>query len=135
MELAVFGTVIFMGYIAVDETGTVRCAWNAFLFLMMLLIWLSMQRVAVSAEAVVVSRRFGLFRRRIPMDKIKDVVHHFVPGGNRPRGMVPELIILVAGERPCKVSLFSQGRHLQVLRHIRSQLARETDPTASYHLL
>lgn len=127
MELAVFGAGIFMGYTALQETGTLRCAWNAFLFLMLLLFWLSMQRVEVSADAVVVSRRFGLFRRRIPMRNITDGVSRLLPGW---RGGYPQLLIHVSGERPCDVNLFSHGRHLRVLRHVRSQLARITDSAA-----
>ena len=124
MELAVFVGSAFYGYVAVRETGSARCVLCAGFFLLAILFWFSLQRVAVSAETVVVSRRFGLFRRRIPMGNIKNVVAILTPSG---RGSVPLLVIHVADERPCKVNLYSHGRHLRVLRHVRTLMARRED--------
>ena len=73
MEIAWAVAVIFFGYLL---TATREPYWifrGGTAFLWTLFMWFAMHRVVVADDAIVLYRRFGWFKRRIPLAQVAGV--------------------------------------------------------------
>lgn len=122
MEIAIAATVIFFGYaltaIRDHPYWTVR---GGVAFLAVLIMWFAMQRVVVADDAIVLHRRFGWFKRRIPLAQVAYLDVKMIPGND---GGYPMLYVHTADKRKYKVSLFSHERHVQVVVDVRARMSR-----------
>ena len=122
MEIAIAATMIFFGYaltaIRDHPYWTVR---GGVMFLAVLIMWLAMQRVVVADDAIILYRRFGFFKRRIPLAQVACLDVKMVPGRD---GTSPALYVYTTDKRKFKVSLFSNERHVQVVVDVRARLNR-----------
>ena len=122
MEIAIAATVIFFGYtltaIRDHPYWTVR---GGVAFLAVLIMWFAMQRIVVADDAIVLYRRFGWFKRRIPLAQVAYLDVRMVPCRD---GAAPSLYIHTTDKRKYKVSLFSHERHIQVVVDVRARMDR-----------
>ena len=122
MEIAIAATVIFFGYaltaIRDHPYWTVR---GGVAFLAVLIMWFAMQRIVVADDAIVLYRRFGWFKRRIPLAQVAGVDAKMIPG---PDGGYPTLYVYTTDKRKFRVSLFSNDRHIQVIVDVRARMNR-----------
>ena len=122
MEIAIAATVIFFGYaltaIRDHPYWTVR---GGVAFLAVLIMWFAMQRIVVADDAIVLYRRFGWFKRRIPLAQVAGVDARMVPGRD---GAYPTLYVHTTDKKKYKVSLFSNDRHIQVAVDVRARMNR-----------
>ena len=122
MEIAIAATVIFFGYaltaIRDHPYWTVR---GGIAFLAVLIMWFAMQRVVVADDAIVLYRRFGWFKRRIPLAQVAHLDVKMRPGRD---GTYPTLYVYTTDKRKYKVSLFSNERHIQVVVDVRARMNR-----------
>ena len=122
MEIAIAATVVFLGYaltaIRDHPYWTIR---GGVMFLAVLIMWFAMQCVVVADDAIVLHRRLGWFKRRIPLAQISNIDVRMVPCRD---GAAPTLYIHTTDKRKYKVSLFSNDRHIQVVVDIRSRMDR-----------
>ncbi len=121
MEIAIAATVIFIGYALTAMRGPYWTVRNGVFFLAILIMWFSMQRIVVADDAIVLYRRFGWFKRRIPLAQVANVDVRMVPCRD---GAAPALYVHTTDKRKYKVSLFSNDRHIQVAVDIRSRMNR-----------
>lgn len=122
MEIAIAATAIFLGYalaaIRDHPYWTVR---GGVMFLAVLIMWFAMQRIVVADDAIILHRRFGWFKRRIPLAQVANVDVRMVPCRD---GAAPTLYIHTTDKRKYKVSLFSNERHIQVAMDVRARMNR-----------
>ena len=121
MEIAIAATAIFLGYALTAVRGPYWSVRSGAFFLAILFMWFSMQRVVVADDAIILHRRFGWFKRRIPLAQISNIDVRMVPCRD---GAAPTLYIHTTDKRKYKVSLFSNDRHIQVVVDIRSRMDR-----------
>ena len=130
MEIAWAVAVIFFGYLL---TATREPYWifrGGTAFLWTLFMWFAMQRIVVADDAIVLYRRFGWFKRRIPLAQVAGVDAKMIPG---PDGGYPTLYVYTTDKRKFRVSLFSNDRHIQVIVDVRARMDRlkNARPTAA----
>ena len=121
MEVVWAAATAFFGYICARDYGTMKVIQPALMLVFGIFFWLSMQRILVADDAIILYRRFGLFKRRIPLAQISGVDVQMTPGM---RGAYPALNVYTADKRILKVNLFSNDRHIQVAVDIRSRMNR-----------
>ena len=121
MEIAWAVAVIFFGYLL---TATREPYWifrGGTAFLWTLFMWFAMQRIVVADDAIVLYRRFGWFKRRIPLAQVAGVDAKMIPGRD---GAYPTLYVYTTDKRKFRVSLFSNDRHIQVIVDVRARMNR-----------
>ena len=91
------------------------------MFLAVLIMWFAMQRIVVADDAIVLHRRFGWFKRRIPLAQVAYLDVKMIPGRD---GTYPTLFVHTTDKRKYKVSLFSHERHVQVVVDVRARMNR-----------
>jgi|GEM_PF-5983447 len=87
---------------------------------------LSLPKVVVSDELVVVSWVFGLRRRRIPLKTITEILHR----SDGARGW-PRMVICVANGKSCSCSLGHHERDRRLAQDIRMRLKHHPAPAAA----
>ena len=122
MEIAWAAAVVFLGVLLTairdHPYWTVR---GGVAFLAVLIMWFAMQRIVVADDAIVLYRRFGWFKRRIPLAQVAGVDAKMIPGRD---GAYPTLYVYTTDKRKYKVSLFSHERHVQVVVDVRARMNR-----------
>ena len=122
MEIAIAATAIFLGYalaaIRDHPYWTVR---GGVTFLAVLIMWFAMQRIVVADDAIILHRRFGWFKRRIPLAQVAYLDVKMIPGND---GSYPMLYVYTTDKQKFKVSLFSHERHIQVIVDVRARMNR-----------
>lgn len=121
MEVAWTAAMIFFGVFFARNYGSTKAIEPALMLLLGATFWFSMQRIVVSDDAIVLYRRFGLFKHRIPLAQVSDVDANMVSGF---RGASLTLYVYTADKRTFKINLFSNDRHIQVIVDIRSRMNR-----------
>ena len=121
MEVAWAAAMVFFGVFIARNYGSTKAIEPALMLLLGATFWFSMQRIVVEDDAIILFRRFGLFKRRIPLAQVSNVDANMVPGF---RGANPTLYVYTADKRTFKVNLFSNDRNVQVVVDIRSRMNR-----------
>ena len=129
MEVVGTAAIVLFGYIYAHDNGSTKTIQPALMFLVAVSFWLFMQRIVIADDAIILCRRFGFFKRRIPLAQVSHVDAKMIPV---PRGANPTLFIYTTDKRIFRVSLFSHERHIRVAVDIQSRIQRlkETHNTA-----
>ena len=117
MEIAM--AIVLVLLIALYANSPSNDIKTIFVILLFLSFWISMQSITVSDDILILSRRFGLFKRIIPLRMIANIDAKLIPV---PHGALPVLHIYTINKHIYKVRLCSQGRHVQVLSAIRAKI-------------
>ena len=121
MEVVWAAAMAYFAFFCVHYYGSSTIIQPALMLVFGTFFWLSMQRILVADDAIILYRRFGLFKRRIPLAQISSVDAQMTPGM---RGAYPALNVYTADKRILKVNLFSNNRHIQVAVDNRSRMNR-----------
>ena len=119
MEASVVAFLILIGALFARDYSPSKAIEPAILLLLLISFWLSMQNIIVSDDALILSRRFGLFKRIIPLHMITNIDAKLIPVS---RGALPLLHIYTTDKHIYKIGLCSHERHIQVVIAIRSRI-------------
>ena len=121
MEVVWAAAMAYFAFFCVHYYGSSTIIEPALMLVFGTFFWLSMQRIVVADDAIVLYRRFGWFKRRIPLAQVAGVDAKMIPGRD---GAYPTLYVYTTDKRKFRVSLFSNDRHIQVIVDVRARMNR-----------
>jgi hypothetical protein len=120
MEVSLFVFMVICWIFYAPDYGSDTYVADTILVLGATIFWLSLPNITISDDVVIMARRLGLFKRKIPIHNISNATIKFIPGS---RGSAASTLhIFTTDKLVHKIDLYSHARHIRVLRDIRTRL-------------